>query len=187
MMIWCEDFRDEVYPDAAMQDVRRYRGLGFMLGKSLAGRFPSDAAILVRSETPTDFFMAGSFPVVSLKLKELLDSFGIIAEYFEVSLLDVNGRKIVGKWYCFNIPADIDCFDRRQATFTNEMGFATKIERVAIDECNIGTIPLVLVAKTVPMLILARDDVAQSIVRAGCTGIVFKSCSEWRNPVRPVN
>lgn len=187
MLIWCEDYRDEVYTDAAMQDVRRFRGLAFMLGRSLAGRFPSDATVLVRSESPTDFFMAGPFPVVSHKLREILGSFGVVGEYFDVSLRDGIGRQIAGQWYCFNIPKDIDCFDRSRATFDDEMGFATNIASVAIDDSNVCTIPLVLVAKTVPMLILVRDDVAEAIIHAGCTGVVFRSYSEWRNPVRPVN
>jgi hypothetical protein len=40
MKIWCIDYRDSVYTDAAMLDVTQFRGLRYFDGMRLNDRFP---------------------------------------------------------------------------------------------------------------------------------------------------
>jgi hypothetical protein len=184
-MIWCRDFRDRFYTDAAMRDVTRYRGIAFMSGRSVRDRFPADAIIEIRNKRrPTDFFMAGPYPVVSAKLKSILDRFSVEAEYLHIQI--VGRHDPPGEWFCFNVTKMANCFDRVNSQYTTEQDFATDIERVAINEAVCGTSPLVLAEKTIPRLLVVRDDVAEAITSAGCTGVVFRRPEDWRNPVNPV-
>jgi hypothetical protein len=188
MKIWCRDFRDEFYTDASMRDVTRYRGIAFMLGRRVGDRFPSGAIIDLRSEKPpTDFFMAGAFPVISAKLKSVLDSFSVQGEFLPVKLAASDGDAEGGDWYCFNATDVIDCLDRELSIFTPEKDFATKIKRLIIRDELCDQSPLVLAAKTIPYLIIVRDELSQRIVETGCTGVVFKDACEWRDPVYPAD
>ena len=186
MRIWCEDFRDNVYTDAMMRDMERVPG-GFMLGRSLIDHFPNDATMEIRSKRkPADFFWAGSFPVVSLRLKKLLDEFGVQAEYLRVKLVRRDDSLIPGDWFCFNVIEVADCFDRSQSKFKAEQDYAGDIEHLVINESACRGSPLVLAKKTFPGLWIVRDDVADAIKAAGCDGVLFKRPEDWRDPVNPV-
>jgi hypothetical protein len=185
MKIWCLDYRDRVFTDAAMQDVRRYSGLDLFSGA--IGQFPTNSIIKLKSKrTPTDFFRAGEFWIVSLKLKGILDSRDVEAEYFPVSVINKAGEAVSGAWYCFNPTLILDWFDRSKSKFVAEHGFATHIEAIALNLTALGEVPLAVAAKTLPELVGVRDDVAESIVANGCTGVVFRDSQDWQNPVNPV-
>jgi hypothetical protein len=187
MKIWCQDYRDRVWVDAAMRDVSRFRGLSFCEGERLSDRFPADATVELRTRrSPTDYFSAGVFPFVSAKLRSILEAHQVQAEFLPVVLTRKKGEPIAETWYCFNPLVTSDWFDRTRSVFTPEQRFATKIERVAIDEARCGDEPLVVAENTIPDLIAVRDDLADAILSAGCTGVVFKLAKDWRNPTNPV-
>jgi hypothetical protein len=81
----------------------------------------------------------------------------------------------------------VDCFDHARSVFTPGKRFAMDIKKVAINEDACGSLPLVLVAKTIPFLLVARDDLADSVIARGCTGVVFRSPDDWRNPIDPLD
>jgi hypothetical protein len=187
MKIWCQDFRDRIYTDAIMRDATRFRGIAFMFGRSLTDRFPTDATIEIRSErAPTDFFMAGPFPVVSSRLKGILEEFAVQGEFMPVRLVRRKGDPVIGNWYCFNAVQVCACFDRTRSRFEAEQDYATNIERLAINDSACKSAPLVLAEKTIPHLLVVRDDLANAITSAGCSGVFFETPDVWRNPVNPL-
>lgn len=187
MMIWCDDYRDELYTDAVIRDLALVDAVAIMFGRSVAADFPRNLEIVIRSKNaPTDFFMTGEFPIVSDKLKAILDHFEVAAEYFPVKLAAKAGKRVFRKkWFCFNLLTAVDCLDRKKSVFVNEKGWATKISRLAIINRKIGDKPVALVANTLPMLIVVQDSIAQRSLESGCTGVIFKSPSDWRNNAYP--
>lgn len=187
MKIWCTDYRDRVFTDAAMRDVERYRGLHLFTGAKLAGRFPSDATLDLRSKRyPSDFVRAGVFWIVSSRLRGILDAHGVEAEYFPVTILCRGGERVSGEWYCFNPTVVADWFDRSRAHFVAESGFATDIETIAVRPGVFGAAPLAVAERTIPDLVGVSDAVAASIEAAGCTGVLFRDPEAWRNPTNPL-
>jgi len=186
MKMWCRDFSDAQFTDAAMDDAGRYRGITLMSGRSVADRFPSDASIISRRKRPPcDYFLAGPFPVVSSKLRTVLDSFAVDAEYLPVAVESPNAQYVAGDWYCFNVLNVADCLDRERSVFTPEREFATKIKEIVLQE-EYCTGPLMLIAKAIPFLLVARDDVADAVATARCTGVVLKNPEDWTTPTQPV-
>lgn len=188
MKIWCSDFRDSIYTDAFLMDGLRYSRIDMMFGHSVQTDFPADASIQVRSKRPpSDFFEAGSFPVVSARIRAILDDHKVVAEYMPVALRDQKGESFTGSWFCFNVTAVADCLDREKSQFTRKGMWATGIKRVAIDENKCSSQPLVLAAKTNPYLLVVQDNLASEIIGAGCSGVVFRDQQNWRNPIDPVD
>jgi hypothetical protein len=170
-----------------MQDLDKFHNIPFMFGDRLMDRFPADATVLIRSNRPpTDYFKAGPFPVLSSRVRAVLDKFAVHAEFLRVSVALRNGDPSPGEWFCFNVLEVVDCLDRAKSQFTQEQNYAIDIGRVAINEEACRAAPLVLAAKTIPELVVVRDDVAEAIQAAGCSGVVLKDPREWTNPVYPV-
>jgi hypothetical protein len=187
MKIWCLDYRDRVWTDAAMQDFGRLRGVKLMRGGRYSESFPADIVVDIRfPRRPADFFEAGVYWILSPTLKTILDSFAVDAEYFPVNLARRGKALTDGPWYCFNPTLVVDWFDRVHSQFTLNQGFATEIERVAVDLEKFGDAPLSVASKTIPILVGVRDDLADAIISSGCTGAVFRSPEEWRNPINPI-
>lgn len=187
MKIWCVDYKKSTYTDASMQDVTRFRGLRYFDGVKLGDRFPSDATLEVRTKHyPTDFFRAGVFWFFSTKLRNILESHRVEAEYFPVRLVARKGEAIDGAWWCFNPTLLLNWFDWAQSQYVAEKEFATKIKTIAVKQEVLDGVPLALAERTIPDLIAVSDELAESIAESGCTGIVFRDPDEWHNPVNPV-
>ena len=183
----CEDLSEDSYTDAAIQDPRRFVGIPLAAGQSLADRFPVGTKLVLRSDgTPSDFFMAGPMLVISERLKAIFGEFGVAAEFFPVELTLPSGRASDSRWFFQNILAVVDCLDWEKSQFTSEKGFATNIQRILLSKEMTGQQPLFRVARTIPSLVCASDELAAAVTAAGCTGLVFKKPEEWRNPMNPI-
>ena len=144
-----------------------------MFGRPLKERFPTDAVIDIRSKRgPSDYFTAGSFPVVSSKLKAVLDKFEVRGEFLPVTLVRRRDGIIQGDWFCFNAMQVADCFDRENSQFTLEQQFATDITRVAIVETACEGAPLTLASNTIPTLLVVRNDLAEAIASSECKDVL---------------
>lgn len=188
MRIWCADYRNSTYTDAAMRDVTRFRAMKYFDGATLAGQFPSDASVEVRTKRPpTDFFRAGVFWIVSAKLRQILESHRVEAEYFSVQLVDRRGKPRDGAWWCFNPTLVLDWFDWSRSQYVAEKNFATEIKTITARPEVLDGVPLAVAERTIPDLVAVSDELAAAIAESGCTGVVFREPSEWRNPVDPVN
>jgi hypothetical protein len=185
--IWCEDYSDETYTDAKVDNPRRFLGIPLTAGRPVGDRFPEGTLVVVRSSAPpTDFFMAGMMPVVSQKLKTLLDKHGVRAEFIPVGLRHGSGQESQSRFYCFNLLSALDCLDKHQSVFAADRGFALDIERLVLVPTRPEEPPVYFIANAIPSIVCARDDVADEIERSGCTGIVFRTPEQWKNPTNPV-
>jgi len=188
MQIWYTDYRDEkTYTDAIVDDVTRLRGISLRQARSVRDRFPEDLRVLVHSRTPpTDFFEAGSFPGVSEKLKKILDLRGVKAEYLPIELVQETAVGPQGMWYGFNVLASIDCLDWERSIYKPKQGYATDISKLVLLEDMTREEPLFRLSRTISSILIAQDDLAKDIIDAGCTGIMFRPISEWKNPSYPI-
>lgn len=182
--IWCEDYNDDTCVDASISDPKRFIGVPLSSGRSLKDRFPENVKVIIRSERPpTDFFMAGPMCVISTTLKKVLESVKVSAEFFPVELQLPSGN-LVRSWFFFNPLESVECLDLQQSSFTSEDNFATNIERLFLYSIQ-SEPPLYRIAKTIPVIIAVRDDVAEQVQVQGCTGMIFRNPSEWTNPMYP--
>ncbi len=185
--LWCQDYGEDFYTDAGLQNARRFIGVPLAACRSLIGLFPEDVRVVLRSDgDPADFFMAGPIPVVSPKLKAVLDIIEARVELFPVKIIGSRGGQQASDWYCLNILTEVDCFDWKNSKFTPENGFATNIERVSLVEQVIGLQPLFRVHNTIPSLVASTEPLADAVIQAGCSGVVFKTPAEWQNPMNPI-
>ncbi len=184
--IWCEDSSDELSTDAGIQNTRQFLGLPFALGIPMIGRFPEATKLVLRSAgAPRDFFMAGPMPVVSERLRTILEGFRVAAEFFPVDVISKDGSSLGSRWCCLNVLSVVDCLDWEKSVYKLEKNFATGLERVALVDDAIGSQALCRIARAIPSLICASDCLSDAVVASGCTGVVFKKPEDWRNPRNP--
>jgi len=177
--IWCQDWDSSVYTDAALADAKAFIGIPLSSGRSVAERFPSYPRVELRSGNSfSDFVMAGPMFLVSGRLKAIFEEHAANAEFFEVCT-DSNATL----FYC-NFLETVDCLNRDKSFFTWEENYATNIRRIVLDAVK-NEPPIYRVAMTIPALIAVRDDLANSVISSGMTGLVFKATSDWSNPMYP--
>lgn len=187
MKIWCQNYNNATYTDAAMQDVTRFRGMRFFNGNRLRDSFPTDATVQVRTKRkPTDYFEAGMFSIISEKLRLILERFDVEAEYFPVRLVHRRGNSLDGSWWCFNPLLVRDWFDWSKSQYVDEQNFATEIRVLVATENVLTGLPLAVSARTIPRLVAVSDALVEEIIDQGCTGVVFREPHEWTDPVNPV-
>ncbi len=180
MKIWRIDYNDSTYTDALMQNLPLFRGLKFFRGASLKEHFPNNATVEIRTKrSPTDSFRAGSFWIVSTKLRKILETHEVDAEYFPLQVVDKKGNKLEGTWWCFNPKLVVDWFDWSRSKYLFEQGFATEITAVHVNEEVLSGVPLAVAARTIPVLVAVSDGLAAAVVENGCTGIVFCEPHKW--------
>ena len=180
-MLWVRDRSEEMYTRARLDDPTQFRGLSLYSGKPVFARFPPNVRITVLSAEPTDFFEVGPLPVVSGNLASILQRHDTSAELLPVSVVDQNGVESGRQWHCLNILEVIDCVDVTKSQFVeNERNI---VRRLVLTSAADGPSPLFLIANMRPPTRCIRDDVARDIIRATCTGVLFKTAAEWRNPM----
>lgn len=184
--IWCDDFDDDTYTDAKIEDVRSFIGIPLASGRPLGDRFPKGTRVRIRSSgPPADFFMAGPMFVISEKMKTVFEQFHAKVEYFTLEARGVPQTALDSAYYFANLIEVVDCFDWERAEFTEEGGFATDIERLVFKASAIGDQPLFRVARTISSVVATSDALAALAQERGCSGVIFCDPSQWRNPTRP--
>jgi hypothetical protein len=186
ILIWCDDSSDESYTDAALPNARQFIGVPFALGVPLTGRFPDATKLVLRSTLePLDFFRAGPMPVVSERLWAILEQFRVGAEFFPVEVISKNGSILNSRWFCMNVLPAIDCLDWENSVYKLDRDFATELERVSLVEDASDSHALFRIARAIPSLICASENLSNAIIASGCTGVVFNKPEDWTNPRNP--
>jgi hypothetical protein len=158
-------------------------------GVSRTEGFPENALWEMNPEFPKDVRLADnldnleSMIVVSKRLKEHVEAAGTTAvEFLPVALVNHKGRVASRDYFIINPLHVVDCIDREQS----------KIEWNGIDpEAICSCFGLVLLAdqidesirlfrlKHMPKVVMVREDLADSLMRAGFTGLRFVPVEEF--------
>jgi hypothetical protein len=180
------DYRGDRDNRATILDMKMLRSLRLRSGDPLAGRFPPDLKVVISAGGAVgDWFYVGSMLVVSQKMRQVLDRFGVQAEWFPISLeFKETGIAPGIDYYYLNILGIVDSLDRSRSTFTPEGEYATDLRKVSLRPVD-DEPPLYLVAKAIPSLVCVRDDVASEIRSAGIRGVLVERDVDWRTPTLP--
>ncbi|MFN0037948.1 MAG: imm11 family protein [Burkholderiales bacterium] len=84
-------------------------------GKTLKGKVPPTAFRIDDLRPPFDYLESGGKIVISSRLKELFDTAGVDAEYFEVQMVDKKNRPIGTRHFLVNPMNIVDCIDEENS------------------------------------------------------------------------
>jgi hypothetical protein len=183
--VWCWDDRED-RTDASLLEVQRLRGVPLSSGRSVRGRFPDDIALEVRSRPdPDDFFRAGPAFVVSARLRDLFDRFGVAAEYHPLQVRHRRKAAPQHQYWFANLTCEADCLDWDRSAYTLEQGFAVTIRRLVLRPLGGPEPPLFYIARTIGAIVCASDRLAEAVVGAGYTGVRLVAPEQWHNPMWP--
>jgi hypothetical protein len=179
--VWKADFENEAaYTRASIDNPRALDGLKLTAGEPIAGGLPLLRLEITTSFPPADYFNAGPVFVVSHRLRQVFDEFGVSAEYFLVTLMR-NGQEIGdGQYFFANLLEKIDCLDRERSTYTIDGEYVDTIKNLAIDENKAHGRPLFRLAKTYDMITLVSEPLAKALDASGITGVKFVDPKDWK-------
>lgn len=185
MKVWCWDDR-KTRTDAALLEVQRLRGVPLSSGRSLRGRFPGDMVLDIRSRPrPEDFFRAGLAFIVSARMRELFDRFGVEAEYYPLRVRYRRREEPALRYWFANLTCEAECLDWERSAYTLEQGFAVTILRLVMHPLGGLEPPLFYVARTIGSIVCASDRLAEAVTEAGYTGVRMPAPEQWHNPMWP--
>jgi hypothetical protein len=177
--IWTPDYDDAVWPSVSIVNIKALVGVPLTSGIPLLGKFPERLAIAQEDNiTPTDFFYAGSMPVVSQALAEALRRLNCQFESFELETSKLVGG---GTYVFLNLLESIDRLDWQQSEFTERGGFATSISKLSLLDVDLE--PAVYrIAKTIPSLTAVSEAASDILLREKFTGFRLVAVEDWENP-----
>jgi hypothetical protein len=71
-------------------------------------------------------------PVVSERLRAILEQFRVAAEFFPVEVISQDGSNLNSRWFCLNVLSVVDCLDWENSRYKLEKNYATQLERVSL-------------------------------------------------------
>lgn len=153
--------------------------------QSMTGRFPTTSLEILSDHPPSDYFDVGGMFIVSKRLKTVLDSFSVHAEFFAVQIVHDGFELTESEFYFCNILDCIEGFDlaRGKYTYWKKQGFTDhiqKIRKLVIDESRVEPYDLFRLAKCSPNIICASDRLISKIVEQQLTGMKFIEPKDWR-------
>ena len=164
------------YPEVSNPGLSRLRGLKAIGGTSLAGKFP-DLTLLAKDghEAPlgmVDYFKVGLLHVVSERLKSVLESQGAEMEYFPVSVVYA-GDPTEEAYFVANPLKRVKALDlaKSDVKLDEELGDAIWVKKLVIDESSFSGIKVAVIDEI--QRIGLRQEIAQAVELAGCTGCSF--------------
>jgi hypothetical protein len=152
------------------------RGLRTIGGESLRGSFPDLTLVLKDGdEAPgglVDYFVVGLLQVVSAKLKNVFEAVGAEFEYFTVEVI-YEGRPAELEYFVANPLLRIAALDVASSdiSFDEEIGDAIEIRKLVVDESRLKDARLAVIAEL--HTIAVQQSVADAVAMSGCTGCVF--------------
>lgn len=178
---WKADFDNApAYTRAAILNAKALAGVKLTAGFSLVGHLPEISLDIISDYPPADYFNAGPLFVVSERLRGLLESANAAIEYHPVVLFK-DGHEIHGGGYCFaNLLKKIDCFNFEKSIYTMDGEFIDKIQRLEIDESKADGNPLFRLARSFDVITLASQDLRDTVLGAGITGVKFFDPADWK-------
>lgn len=132
-----------------------------------------------RHPHPDHYFQSASFTLFSERLVKLMQSFGVKAEVFPVTMVDKEGNNQAQlKYFVFHsLEGVLDAMDKEASQWTGDYDIGiprlvldhTKFDHRPIFKCNHIYVPLM------------RDDLKQEIRRQGITGFDFLAPERYRS------
>lgn len=141
---------------------------------------------------------SGDF-LVSERMKNLLESFSVVAETVPCEVIQANGKPTNLKYYLFNLLDQVACFDYERSVWDNVEGEVDGIDELVLKEdlaeghhfFMLGPVPL-LGGKIVPGTVFGgircvSEELATAILEAGMTNVSFCLPNDFRSyPIQNV-
>lgn len=140
--------------------------------------------VCLKPRTLPDYFSAGGAFVISEKLRRILESFDVPAEYIHVEVIP-HGRKGSNKTYYLLNPLEaIDCFDYEKSEYESQPAGVTHVSKFFIDDAKTVGRHLFRVGPigwedspnpkaVVDSFVCVSEELALAARSAGVTGVVF--------------
>lgn len=163
-------------PIAINLDLEKLRGLKTLGGVSLKGSFPTlTIALRDGDESPpgiVDYFKVGLLNVVSSKLKNIFESLNAEMEYFLVNVI-YNGEPTQLHYFVANPLKRFDAIDiiNSEVVLDEELGDALSVKKLVIDQMKFQNVKLAVIGEI--QQIGVQDEVAESIMLSDCIGCAF--------------
>jgi len=179
--LWRVDVSVDYLPEVSILNVEASDDWEVTLTKPLGSDFPVLDMEYEDEEPLPDYFQVGPFGVVSQKIKTLVEMANASAEFFAVRMFRKKRR--LNKAFFFMHPTqELDCLDRQRSKVIMKGAYITRIKRLVLDESVAGTSPLFRLAKSVDVILLTSDELAQSIIDAGASGVSFVAPETYSSP-----
>ncbi|MDC4765284.1 hypothetical protein NQ808_19215, partial [Acinetobacter baumannii] len=103
---------------------------------------------LIEEYEPADYFHVGSLFIVSSKLKDILETKQVSAEYLQIKLYKPNGIPIQNKYFFVNLLKKINCINKEHSRYTEEEGLVDEIYKLVVDVDKVKNEVLFRIDKT---------------------------------------
>jgi hypothetical protein len=163
-------------PVAENMDLASLRGIKTLGGASLKENFPQVRIVLKDGdESPSglvDYFKVGLLNVISLNLKNILESLNVEMEYILTTVL-YRGKPAPIEYFVANPLKRFDAIDAKNSkvVLDEELGDALSVEKLVIDESKFQNVKLAVIGEI--QLIGVQEEIAAAIDSSGCIGCAF--------------
>ncbi len=132
-----------------------------------------------RHPHPDHYFQSASFTLFSKRLVELVQSYGVKAEIFSVTMVDKQGNELPNlQYFVFHcLEGVLDAMDEAQSGWTGD--YDVGISRLVLDYSRFESRPIFKCNHIYVQLM--RDDLKQEIRRQGITGFEFLDPERYRS------
>ncbi|EPQ7331612.1 imm11 family protein, partial [Acinetobacter baumannii] len=102
--VWKADFDNEIYyTRGTIRDISVLKEIKLTKGEPISDRNIKIDIDLIEEYEPADYFHVGSLFIVSSKLKDILETKQVSAEYLPIKLYKPNGIPIQNKYFFVNL------------------------------------------------------------------------------------
>jgi Immunity protein family (Imm11) len=185
LLIWREDTGPGAWTKVDLTNYLELCDLGLELFR--CAPFPQglpDAKVeVVTPGEPADFFVAGPAWVVSDRMRELLESFRVAAEFIPVRLTWKGRAYQERRFYLVNLLDVVECFDYRRSRYKRTPRGVHEIEELVLDDAKAAGRHLFTVgplpspepnpAAVRGVIRCASEELATAVLRAGMSGAEF--------------
>lgn len=157
-------------------------------GQECSSWFPSEVEFHIDSDTGLIINDAihttlVGFPVISSKLRKILESTNANYEFFSIKVKDHQGEMIKQSYFVANLIDKIECVDREKSTYVDDNMFPGMIEdfeKLILDYSKIPDTAEIFRLAEKPRTILVSKELALKIkVDEKCTGPTFVYSEQW--------
>ncbi|MDC5511604.1 hypothetical protein NRA54_18505, partial [Acinetobacter baumannii] len=117
--VWKADFDNEIYyTRGTIRDISVLKEIKLTKGEPISDRNIKIDIDLIEEYEPADYFHVGSLFIVSSKLKDILETKQVSAEYLQIKLYKPNGIPIQNKYFFVNLLKKINCINKEHSRYT---------------------------------------------------------------------
>jgi hypothetical protein len=152
------------------------------IGKKLAKVWPDDVSFKMSPKHPKDVTLLDHISnlenvlLISPKFRDVLRSQGLKElEFLPVKILDHKGRVASKEYSILNCLRVVDCVDQKKSDFSwDELDEPSMdIDKMVLNPNALGEDDRIIRAKYVPAQMFFREDLTQSILGQGFSGVAF--------------